>query len=96
MDLKSLKVLFADGSLKKAVAIRTPLQKKGWSLHFERRAGCLATMGTVRDPEAAKIFRSLDAVATAARDVGFVELQVKISEKEQEEIDFDDFELKTQ
>lgn len=96
MDLKSLKVLFDDDSLKRAVAMRAPLQSKGWLLHFERRAGGLAVMGTVRDPETGKIFRSLDAAATAASDVGFAELQVKISDKKQEGIDPDDFELKAQ
>lgn len=95
MDLKSLKVLFEDDSLKRAVAMRAPLQK-GWLLHFERRAGGLAVMGTVRDPGSGKVFRSLDAAATAAADIGFAELQVKIIDKQTEGIDPDGFELKAQ
>ena len=96
MDLKSLKVLFDDDSLKRAVAMRAPLQKKGWLLHFERRAGGLAVMGTVRDPGSGKVFRSLDAAATAAAEVGFAELQVKIIDKQAEGINPDNFELKAQ
>ncbi|MCG8381736.1 MAG: hypothetical protein MJA28_05880 [Gammaproteobacteria bacterium] len=94
MDLKSLKVLFSDGGLTAAVAVKAPFEQKGWLLHFQRRNGGVAVIGTVREPEAGKVFRSLDAVASAAADVGFSQVLVKLTERE--EIDPDDFELKAQ
>jgi len=96
MDLRSLKILFNDGGLTTAVVVKAPFEQKGWLLHFQRRSGGVAVIGTVRDPETAKIFRSLDAAASAAQDIGFPQVVVKLTEKEHEGINPDDFELRAQ
>ncbi len=95
MDLRSLKVLFSDGGLNAAIAMKASPEKKGWLLHFQRRSGGVTAIGTVREPEIAKIFRSLDAVASAAADVGFTQVLVKFTEGK-EEISPKDSDLKVE
>jgi hypothetical protein len=79
MDIKALKILFDDKSLISVEAVRAPLEK-GWILHFERRNGAITMIGTTREPEKAKIFRSLDAAASAVSEIGFVDFKIRLKE----------------
>ena len=96
MDLRSLKILFEDGGLSAAEAVKdTDNGRAIWLLRFRRRNGDVAVIGTAKQPETAKIFRSLDAVQSAAEEVGFEGFSANWvkSEKVQKP---EDFELKRQ
>ncbi len=79
MDIKALKILFDDKSLISAEAVRAPMEN-GWVLHFERRNGDITMIGTTREPAKAKIFRSLDAAASAVSEIGFIGFKVRLKE----------------
>ncbi|WMS89295.1 hypothetical protein [Pleionea litopenaei] len=95
MDLKVLRILFDDGAISSAEAVRVPFGK-GWYLTCKKNNGDIVHVGTTREPGKPKLFRSLDAVASASTEIGFSELLVHVKEQKKEGGSTEDFKLEVQ
>lgn len=73
MLLSELKLLFDSGQLKSCVAVHHALSSE-WCLQFDRKGSEPVLMDAQRISP--RTFKTLDAAFKAAREVGFIKLEV--------------------
>lgn len=83
MRLDQLRLLFDAGDLQSCVLLPALLETgpaPRWNLHVKRRNGALVALclnRKVNGAEQARIFNTLDAAFTSAREIGFIEARVR-------------------
>lgn len=78
VDLSAMRKLFKDGLLKEAIVAPAPMQREAWVLTVIRSDGSSEYM-TIARTTRHKVYKSLDAAHSDAREVGFMEVKTLVA-----------------